>query len=320
MSTPKSIGVDFGATSIKIAVCQGTEILLKAAPIPTQDFDSPEAIIDAMCESIRGLIKVHPEVCAVGLGMPGWVDFDNGILGRLVNVPAWNRATPVRELMERRLSLPVALDNDANCMAYAEWNLGAGQGLQNVASITLGTGIGGGLVINGQMQRGLGAELGMTSIDYKGKPGPYGNRGGIEEYIGNNEMAADALARYQAAGIARTIEQCTPYELELSARAGDAIAKQVYVDFAEKLACLMMNLMCILAPQMFILGGGVAKANDLLLEPLDAFLKAQLMPPHYEMLRVEIARFGADAGIIGAALMSLHEAEKGQNTSSPFYV
>ncbi len=312
MSISPCIGVDFGGTSIKIAVCQGETLLARAKPIITQELDSPQAIIDAMCASIEELRAQYPDVCAVGLGMPGWVDFKNGILGRLVNVPAWNESTPVRDIMEEALGIPVALDNDANCMGYAEWKLGAGKGVENLVTITLGTGIGGGIVVHNKMLRGNiapAAEIGMCSIDYKGRVGPYGNRGGVEEYIGHREMNMDAIARYAEAGITKTSEECDPYQLELAARAGDEIARQIYVDFAEKLACLMMNFMYTIAPEMFILGGGVAKAGDLLWEPLDAFLKEQLMPALYSALRIEPAKFGADAGILGAAMMAWDEAQ-----------
>ncbi len=309
----QSIGVDFGGTSIKIGVCAGSEILCIAEPIPTQQFTDTESIIKAMCDCINELRTSYPSVCAVGLGMPGWVDFANGILGRLVNVPAFQEATPVRELMSKELGIPVFLDNDANCMAYAEWKLGAGVGCESVVSITLGTGIGGGIIIGNQMLRGKTAsagELGMCSIDYRGKAGPYGNRGGIEEYLGNREMTADAIDRYAAVGVSKTADDCTPYALELAARAGDEIAAQVYTDYAEKLACLIMNLMYSIVPEKFILGGGVAKANDLLFEPLDRFLKAQLMPAHYAALQLESAQYGSDAGLLGAALMAYDESNK----------
>ena len=307
MSMCKAIAVDFGGTSIKIGVTCGSELLDKAEPLPTQQFDSPESIIAAMCETIRGLLQLHPDAVAVGLGMPGWVYFQKGILYQLTNVPVWNHEVPVREVMQRELGIPVVLDNDANCMAYAEWKLGAGRGMQNIVCLTLGTGIGGGIVVNDRMLRGScvsAGEVGQTSVCYNGRVGPFGNRGAVEEYIGNNEMAADAAARYAAAGISRSVEECTPYRLELDARAGDSIARQVYLDFAEKLGCLVMNLMYTLAPDAFIIGGGVAKAGDLLFEPLDAQLKAQLFPVHYANLRVLPAHFGADAGIIGAGLMA----------------
>ncbi len=307
----KSIGVDFGATSIKIGVCRGIEVIDRAEPLLTLSYDSPLAIIDAMCYAIESLRANHLDIAAIGLGMPGWVDFHRGVLYQLTNVPVWDHELPVCELMSARLGLPVTMDNDANCMAYAEWKMGAGRGMESLLSLTLGTGVGGGLVLCNQMLRGRSVssgELGMTSIDYKGKVGPFGNRGAIEEYIGNNEMAADAQARYAAIGVEKSLEDCTPYKLELDARAGDAIAQQIYIDFAEKLACLIMNMMYALAPEAVIIGGGIAKANDLLFEPLDAFLKQQLFPVHYASLKVMPAQFGTDSGMIGAALMALDES------------
>ncbi len=306
-----SIGVDFGGTTIKMAVCRGIEIIRRAEPIDTQCLADTQSIIQAMCDCVRTLRVEYPDVVAVGLGIPGWVDFKNRTLGRLVNVPAFDETLPILAMMEEAIGLPVYMDNDANCMAYAEWKLGAGKGFENVVSLTLGTGIGGGIVINNQMLRSRGAaELGMCSIDYKGKPGPYGNRGGIEEYIGHNELTADAMARYAAAGIARSEEQCDAYQLELAAREGDAIAAQVYIDFAEKLACLIMNLMFSIAPDRIILGGGVSKAGDLLFDPLDRFLQSQLMPLHYRSLTITSAHFGTDAGLLGAAMMAVDESQK----------
>ncbi len=307
----KSIGVDFGGTSIKMAVCSGSEILQRARPIETQGLDDTNAIIAAICETARQLLDNHPDVVALGLGIPAWVDFERGIIGRLVNVAAFDGNTPVRDLLQEQLGLAVYVDNDANCMAYAEWKLGAGRGLSNVVSITLGTGLGGGIIVNNQMLRSRGAgELGMCSIDYRGKAGPYGNRGGIEEYLGNQEVAADAQLRYAAAGIERSLEQCNPYALELAALEGDRIAIQIYTDFAERLACLVMNLMYSIAPEMFIFGGGMSKAGALLFTPLEQFLKEQLMPRHIEALRLCRAQFGTDAGILGAALIALDEANK----------
>jgi len=307
MGMDKAIAVDFGGTSIKIGVTCGREILGKAEPLPTAAYDSPGAIIEAMCASIRGLLQQHPEAVAVGLGMPGWVDFYKGVLYQLTNVPVWDHEVPVREVMQKTLGLPVVLDNDANCMAYAEWKLGAGLGLKSLVCLTLGTGLGGGIVVHDRLLRGLNvscAELGQTSIDYRGRRGTFGNKGAIEEYLGNNELAADAVARYAEKGIEKKMEDCTPYLLELAARAGDPVAQQVYLDFAERLACLVMNMMYILAPEAVIIGGGVAKAGDLLFEPLNDFLKAQLFSVHYSNLRLLPAEFGADSGMIGAGLMA----------------
>lgn len=302
-----AIAVDFGGTSIKMGVTQGTTILQKAAPLPTAAYDSPSAIIQAMCATARELLQQCPQAAAVGLGMPGWTDFHRGVLYQLTNVAVWDHEVPVRDIMQQELGLPVVLDNDANCMAYAEWKAGAGIGKQSLACLTLGTGIGGGIIIHDRMLRGLtvsAAELGQTSIYWKGRPGPFGNKGAIEEYIGNNEFAAAAVAAYRKAGIRRSAEDCAPHILEKAARSGCPIARGLYIDFAEKLATLIMNLMYAFVPEAVIIGGGVARAGDLLFEPLERALKASLFPVHYAALQLLPAHFGADSGLIGAGLMA----------------
>lgn len=303
----RTAAVDFGATGIKIGITCGAEVLERAEPLPTQQFDNPSAIIDAICRTVDELRRRYPDIAAVGLGMPGWVDFHRGVLYQLTNVPVWDHEVPVREIMQRKLNLPVVLDNDANCMAYAEWKLGAGVGRQSFVCLTLGTGIGGGIVINDCMLRGRtvsAAELGQTSVCFNGRRGPFGNLGAVEEYIGCNELAADAAALYAAAGQERTLAQCTPYLLAQAAERGDAVARQVFESCAEKLACLMMNLMYALVPDAFIIGGGVAQAGELLFAPLRRRLKEQLFPVHYAALSILPAHFGTDSGLVGAGLLA----------------
>lgn len=308
----EAIAVDFGGTSIKIAVTQGERVLKKAKPLPTAAYRSPEEIMAAMCQTMQELLREYPHAAAVGLGMPGWVDFYRGVLYQLTNVPVWDHEVPVREVISQELGLPVVLDNDANCMAYAEWKLGAGRGLSNLVCLTLGTGIGGGIIIHDRLLRGRTvscAELGQTSIAFNGRVGPFGNRGAIEEYIGNNEFAADAVQAYAEAGITKSKADCAPHLLEAAARAGDSIALQLYNDFADKLSILIMNLMYALVPEGIIIGGGVAQAGDLLYTPLQASLKQQLFPVHYQALNILPAHFGPDAGLIGAGLMASDYAD-----------
>lgn len=302
-----TVAVDFGGTGIKIGITRGAEILAKATPLATAAYDSPVSIIEAMCSTIRTLLQQHPDAGAIGLGMPGWTDFHRGVLYQLTNVPVWNHEVAVRDIMQRELGLPVVLDNDANCMAYAEWKLGAGQGMESLACLTLGTGIGGGIIIHNRMLRGKtvsAAEVGQTSIDWQGIPGPFGNKGAIEEYIGNQEFATSAAAAYAAAGMPRRKDECSPYQLVQAATQGCPIAGKLYEDYAHRLATLIMNLMYTFVPEAFIIGGGVAKAGDLLMRPLLSSLKSQLFPVHYAALRVLPAHFGADAGLIGAGLMA----------------
>ena len=305
-----ALAVDFGGTSIKMGVTQGDQILATAKPIPTQSFNSPQEIIAAMIETAKELQEKYPNICVMGMGMPGWCNYYEGVLYQLTNVPVWDHVVPVKEMMEKALGIPVVLDNDANCMAYAEWKFGAGKGLSNVVCMTMGTGLGGGIVLRDRVLRGKrisAAEIGMTSIYYAGKPGPFGNKGGIEEYIGNNEMAHEYYERCLQAGKTISKEECTPKHIEDQAKAGCEIALSVWKDTAEKLACLIMNLMYTFVPESFIIGGGVAKAGDLLMQPLLASLKQQLFHLHWEDLNIQFARFGSEAGLIGAGAMALDE-------------
>ncbi len=308
-STIPSIGIDFGGTSIKMGVVKGAEVIAHAPSIATQEYGNPDQLIEAIAQFVNMLRLNHPEVQAIGMGMPGFVNFYQGTVYTLTNVPGWNNV-PVRDMLQAACGLPVYVENDANCMAYAEWKMGAGRGMSSLVCLTMGTGIGGGIVVHDRMLRGRrlsAAELGQISIHYQGKTGPFGSRGAIEEYIGNNELAAEAVKRYAGAGIIKTVDECTPRHLDEAARSGCPIALQLWEDTAEMLGCLIMNLMYTLVPDAFIIGGGVAKAGDLLMKPLLENLRKQLFPLLMEDLKILPARFGAEAGLLGAGAMAMDE-------------
>lgn len=302
-----AVGVDMGGTSVKFAVVQGADIVHKGAPLVTAAYATPDELLEAVAGRVRELRNGYPGVCAVGMGLPGFVDHRAGRVDSLTNVPGWHDIM-ARDRLRELTGLPAAIDNDANCMAFAEWKLGAGQGMNDLVCLTLGTGVGSGVIVNGQFLRGhLGAagEIGQMSIDYRGRIGHYGNRGAVEDYIGNREMAMAAQLAYAAAGETRSLAQCSPLELENAARAGCPIAQQIWQDFACKLACVLMNCHYVLNPEAFIIGGGVAKAGDLLFAPLRRYLRAQLYPSHFAQLKILPARFGNEAGLIGAARLAL---------------
>ncbi len=309
-----AIGVDMGGTTIKAAIIRGTSILRKAEPMVTLDYPSPEAIIEELNRRIASLREDFPQVRAIGMGLPGFADHEAGTIDSLTNVPGWYDI-PIRHLLHEATGLPAAIDNDANCMAYAEWKLGAGRGMKDIVCLTLGTGVGSGVIANGQLLRGhLGAagEIGQTSIDYKGRVGYYGNMGAVEDYIGNREIAADAQAAYAAAGMGRQLEDCDPISLENDAKAGNPVALEIWDGIARKLATSLMNCCYILNPEAFIIGGGISKAGDLLFAPVRQYLRNQIYPRHYEKLKILPAQFSSDAGIIGAARMALDAADSGE--------
>lgn len=309
--SPLAIGIDFGGTSVKTGVVCGCEIIDQAPPIATQDFSTPDGLLGTMVRTVEDLRARHPGVRATGIGMPGFVDFENGIVLDLTNVRGWQNI-PLKERLEKAIGLPVAADNDANCMAFAEWKLGAGKGRQHLVCVSLGTGVGGGVIANGQMVRGakFGAgEIGQTSIDYQGRRGHYGNLGALEDYVGNQEIARDAQDAYRSAGISKDIEDCSPAALAEAAHHGDETALGRWNLIGRMLATSMMNACWLLNPEALVIGGGVARAGELLLEPFREHLFKQLSGPFKDGLLILPAAFGHEAGTIGAAAMALEHAD-----------
>lgn len=302
-----SVGIDFGGTSVKIGVCHGARVVETAEPIDTSRYQDSKALIDAMVERVNSLREKFPEIAAVGSGVPGLVDFDKGFVHELTNVPGWNNV-PFRDLLAAKTGLPALVDNDANCMAYAEWAYGAGEPYQNIVALTLGTGIGGGLVINDKMYRGsqfAAGEIGQMSIDYKGRPGPYGNTGASEVYVGNKQITEYAIIRYADAGIAKKATECTPKLISEAANKGDEIARQIWGDVAEWLGSLLAGISWLLNPDAIIVGGGMAKAGDLLFHPLEEKMKSMLSVVLWDNLKLLPAKFGNEAGMIGSAAQAL---------------
>lgn len=304
--SPLTIGIDFGGTTVKLAVVFQSHIIDHAPPIATQEFEGPEDLIPEMVRAVEDLRARHPGIAAVGVGMPGFVNFEKGIVNNLTNVKNWV-AVPLKKILEEKIGLPVVIDNDANCMAVAEWKCGSGRGFEHVVFISMGTGVGGGIIANGQIIRGAcygAGEIGQTSIDYQGRPGHYGNFGALEEYVGNREITAAARDAYNAAGIQKSLDECTPAALATAAHHGDPVALAQWEEIGRKLATAVMNVCWLLNPEAVVIGGGVARAGELLFKPFKEHLFAQLSGPFKDQLRVMPAAFGHEAGTIGAAALA----------------
>jgi glucokinase len=305
-----SIGIDFGGTSVKLGVCRGDELLVTDEPIPTTQFHGPAALIGEMAARVAKLQKTYPAICAIGVGVPGLVDFDHGFVHELTNVPGWKHV-PLKTILSEKTGLPVLVENDANAMTYAEFRHGAARGLKNVIGLTMGTGIGGGLVLDGKMFRGSGfvaGEIGQMSIDYNGKAGHYGNLGALEKYTGNQQIAEHAVLRYSEAGIEKDIADCTPKKIADAAQAGDDIARQIWGEVADWLGTAISSIAWLLNPDAFVIGGGVAQAGDLIFTPLKNKVQSMLSTVVWERLQILPARFSNEAGIIGNAALAADEA------------
>lgn len=308
-STITSIGIDFGGTSVKLGVCKGGDLLCTDDPIPTASFAGPQALIGEMAGRAAKLRKTYPGIAAIGVGVPGLVDFERGYIHELTNVPGWKHV-PLKAILSEKTGLPTVVENDANAMCYAEFRYGAARGLKNVVALTMGTGIGGGLVLDGKMYRGscfAAGEIGQMSIDYDGKPGHYGNLGALEKYTGNQQIAEHAVRRYAEAGIEKDIAECAPKKIADAAQAGDDIARQIWDEVADWLGTAISSIAWLVNPDAFVIGGGVAQAGDLIFNPLKRKVQSMLSTVVWEKLRIVPAKFSNEAGIIGNAALAADE-------------
>jgi glucokinase len=305
MKDPTVIGIDFGGTSVKLAVVAGEHLLTDVQRIPTQDFDHPDLLIDRIAEVVAELRREHPSIAAIGIGVPGAVNFKTGWTYNLTNVKGWT-AIPLRDIMTEKTGLPTVIENDANCMAYAEWKFGAAKGCEHAVCVTLGTGVGGGLILNGDLFRGAACaagEIGQMSIDLHGVEGPYGNTGALERYIGNRQIVEMAETLYRERG-ADAPAPLTPESLAAAAKAGDPVALEVWRRVAECLGFCLMSVVYLLNPEAVIVGGGVSEAGELLFDPLRETLRKSLTPECFDHLKLVPARFGNTAGILGSSAMA----------------
>ncbi len=305
--TPLAIGIDFGGTSIKPALVQGSTLLERGRSIDPQAPGGAENTLREMEAVIRELCAQLPAPVPVGIGLPGLVDSVNGIVHGLSNVPGWEE-TPVASILQQRLGVPVILENDANAMAYAEWRFGAAARARHALCVTLGTGVGGGWILDGKLFRGAqlsAGELGHTSIDYRGLSGPYGNWGCLESYVGNQAISNRALAAYAAASSAPPTPECTPRDLADAAQNGCSVAHALWEAVGAELGAALANAVWLINPDAIVIGGGVANAGPLLFEPLLRSLQSRTSPVIHQNLRVVQAALGNDAGAIGCAALAL---------------
>ena len=305
-SSITSIGIDFGGTSVKLGVCRGPDLIQMDEPIQTAAHPGPNALISEMAARVAKLRLSHPPIAAIGVGVPGLVDYDRGFVHELTNVPGWKHI-PLKTILSEKTGLPCVVENDANAMCYAEWRHGAARGLRNVIALTLGTGVGGGLVLDNKMFRGSSfsaGEIGQMSIDCNGVAGHYGNLGALEKYIGNNQIAEHALQRYAESGVSKGADDCTPKAISIAAQAGDDIARQIWAEIADWLGTALANIAWLLNPDAFVIGGGVALAGPLLFEPLERKVQSMLSTVVWEKLQILPAKFSNDAGIIGNAALA----------------
>jgi glucokinase len=316
LTLKETIGVDLGGTKMLIGVVDSEQGIHYESRESSTGFTEDEMVEELGRELVEAR-HARPDVLAAGLGIPATIDRDRGVAINAVNLEITD--VPVRDLMRERLGIPVFIDNDANCAALAEYLYGAGRGARDVVLLTLGTGIGGGLVLGGEIYRGstgAGAELGHMVIDEDGPrcQGSCPNHGCLETFASGTALAREgtaAAAREPSSALGVALakgEGVSGRTVTEAAIAGDGVAREVMAAAGRHLGVGLASFANIFDPDVIVIGGGVSAAGDLLLEPAREELRARALPP-MNRTRVAPAELGPDAGMIGAAAMALIELD-----------
>ena len=312
-----AVGVDFGGTNVKLMLVNAAGKILAREKFVTAEAAGQTAWMNAVAAAMDRMLAAcklkKAALAGVGVGVPGFVDFKRGFIHELTNVPGW-RAVSLKAKLGRKLGLPVIVDNDVNAMTVGECAWGAGRQLQHAVFLTLGTGVGGGVLINGGLYRGaysMAGEIGHISIDLHGVVSPQG-RGGLEQYVGNRRLVEYAVKLLKSGHTSKVEELCggdlekiTPELLAIAAQQGDTFALEVFDYMADCLAAALASVTYLLQPQAFIIGGGVAASGAILFNPLRRHLAARLSPHFAKRIKVLPAKLGNDAGAIGCAALAL---------------
>jgi glucokinase len=286
------LGVDLGGTNVKLGVCTASGEAKGSASIPTHPERGPEDAADRIGAAVEMLLSRAGKAVACGTGVPGPLDLGRRTLLRANNLKGWSKvAWP--EILERRLRLPTIMENDSNCAAWGEYVAGAGQGVRGLVLYTLGTGVGGGIVINGELwvgANGAAGEFGHMSLDPKGPLCACGQRGCVEQYA-----SASAVAKRWGRGSAR---DCFD-----AAKRGDAEAAAVVDWAADGLAAGVAATIHVLHPELVVLAGGMALAGEFLFSRVREGVWKRVAPGYVEAIRIEPSQIpDDDAGWLGAAL------------------
>lgn len=311
-----AIGVDFGGTSVKLALVNERGQIKGRRKFVTKDVKGHAGWLDRVAAEVADLQAKEAagkSIVGVGVGVPGFVDYERGFIHDLPNVPGWT-GVPLGSLLEERLKMRTRIDNDVNAMALGECTFGAGRTYQHAVFVTLGTGVGGGLLINNKLYRGahsMAGEIGHVSIDMNGVKSPTGF-GGVEQYVGNRRIV-ERMEKAIDAGRPTILldlvkgdrSQLSPKVLKEAADQGDAVALEILDFVTDCLATSFAAITYVLQPQAFIVGGGVAEEAKLLFQLLRKNLDKRLSPHFAKLIEIKPAELSSDAGVIGCATLAL---------------
>ncbi len=291
IDSPLIFGVDLGGTAIKLGCCGSQGQCLRSVTIPTPQPSVPEAVVAAIATAIHTLDPDH-NIPAIGIGMPGPADITGRIARVSINLDDWHNV-PLAEWIEAKTGRPTTVANDANCAGLGEALYGAGTPFQNLIMLTLGTGVGGAIILNGELytgRDGAAGELGLITLWPDGPPCNSGNNGSLEQFASVRAIRRD--------------QHCEPHQLAEQAQMQDEAAIAIWHDYGRNLGAGLASLIYVLTPEAVILGGGIAASTALFLPSLEAEIERRVMPTSRENLVILPAALGNQAGMIGAAQLA----------------
>ncbi|HUW32246.1 MAG TPA: ROK family protein [Planctomycetota bacterium] len=321
MGKEYAIGIDLGGTFIKGGVIDLKGKVLGSTSIETQAGKGPDVVLERMAELSRQVVQIAKiswdQVKCVGVGTPGPLSRAKGIVYTAPNLPGWENVRVVK-VLKRKLHKPVFLENDANAAAYAENWVGAGRGASSMIILTLGTGIGGGVVLEGDVWHGrddAAGELGHMSINFDGPKCNCGSYGCIEAYASapaTVRRALDGIEQGKRTSLRKLLGkngEITAKDIYVAAVGGDKFALRTIQSTGKLLGIAVANFVNIFNPELVVLFGGLAGAGDMLFDPVRDEVRRRALKPAADTVRIVPARLGGNAGIIGAAGCALRALE-----------
>ncbi len=318
------VGIDLGGTNIKIGLFDSELKLISKTSVATKVDMGPNVVIDKMAQTAKKLLAEAgfslQDVVAVGIGTPGPAKYSEGIIIKSTNMPTFKNV-PICRMLNERLGVPVVFDNDANVACWGEYAVGAGKGVKDMVFFTLGTGIGGGIICNGELVHGCdenGAELGHMVIYPDGRKCNCGQRGCVEAYASADSTARRAREAIEAGAesslkkVLEEKEQITSKDVYEHLVAGDKLAKEITDGTAKALAITCINMLHTTEPKRIVFAGGMIAAGDVLLNRIKDFFNEHIWTLKKELVEICFATLGEDAGIIGAAALARHTKQQGK--------
>ncbi len=310
------LGIDLGGTKIATILADAEGNIENRVELKTEAEKGPQTVIDNVLKSVDGVIDNtdRQNILGIGIGSPGPLDQESGVVLSAGNL-GWKNV-PIKDILEKRYGLNAYLENDANAAALAEYAFGAGRGSKNLLYITVSTGVGGGIIIDGKVysgSHGMAGEIGHITIDPQGPPCNCGNNGCLEVFASGTGLVRrtrEAIMQGAETSIMAMVDgdlnKITALTVEKAALSGDAFSKEMWDSTGDYLGIGLASLINVLDPELLVMGGGVSKAGELLFAPMRKTISKRLFQGVAYQVKIVRAELGKDVGTLGAVAVALN--------------